>query len=68
MPRITTKAVFSDASYKGILSHWIVLWSSKSNKSSHSIIKLGFDPAENFHAYKLVVNEDETMVDEVSGH
>ena len=68
MPGIIRKAMFSDAPYKGRLAHWIVLWSSKSNKSSHSIIELDFDPTETFHAYKLTVNEDEDMVDEVSGH
>ena len=58
--------MFSGASYKGKSSNWMVLWSSKSNKSSHTIIELDFDPAATSHAYKLTVNEDEDMVDEVS--
>ncbi|KAI0218488.1 hypothetical protein LSAT2_029826 [Lamellibrachia satsuma] len=58
--------IYPSASYKGKSSNWMVLWSSKSNKSSHTIIELDFDPAATSHAYKLTVNEDEDMVDEVN--
>ena len=56
----------SDASYKGQSSDWVVLWSAKLNKTSHTISQLRFDPTEETHTYKLVINEDASMFDEVS--
>ena len=56
----------SDASYKGQSSDWVVLWSAKLNKTSHTISQLKFDPTEETHTYKLVINEDTSMFDEVS--
>ena len=56
----------SDASYKGQSSDWVVLWSAKLNKTSHTISQLRFDPTEQTHTYKLVINEDTSMFDEVS--
>ena len=56
----------SDASYKGQSSDLVVLWSAKLNKTSHTISQLRFDPTEQTHSYKLVINEDTSMFDEVS--
>ena len=46
----------------------MLLWSAKSNESSHTVIELDFDPTQTIHTYNLVVNEDEDMVDKVGRH
>ncbi|KAI0215917.1 hypothetical protein LSAT2_032052 [Lamellibrachia satsuma] len=56
--------IFPNASYKGQSSDWVVLWSAKLNKTSHTISQLKFDPTEETHTYKLVINEDTSMFDE----
>ena len=56
----------SDASFKGYTSHWIVLWSAKLPNSSHTISELRFDPTKSTHTYKVVINEDASMFDQVS--
>ena len=59
--------VFSlDTTYEGRTSDWIVLWSSKSNGSMHTVTELDFNPVEDTHTYRLVVNGDEPKEDGVS--
>ena len=56
----------SDARFKGYTSHWVVLWSATLYKSSHTISELRFDPTKSTHTYKVVINEDASMFDQVS--
>ena len=46
----------------------MLLWSAKSNESSHTVVELEFDPTKSIHSYHIVINEDEDMVDKVRRH
>lgn len=56
---------FADTLYQDKLADWIVLWSSNSNESFHTVTELEVNATDDDHTYKLVINKDTSLVNKV---
>ena len=57
--------LIAETLYQDKLADWIVLWSSNSNESFHTITELDIKSTDDFHVYKLFISEDTSLINKV---
>ena len=60
-----TFILITETLYQDKLADWIVLWSSNTNESFHTVTELDIKSTDGFHVYKLFISKDTSLVNKV---